>query len=134
MRSVILWLMTVGLAVAVAQGEDAAKDDDAPAVTESQAIAIGKMIETLNGETKIDVIETPLGDICRDIGKAHEIKVVIDEAALKKAEISLGTLVTLNVKEISLRDGMFKLLDPHGLTYKIRPDGLLITTLPKKAK
>lgn len=134
MRSLPVWLMTVGLAVAVARGDDAAQDEDVPAVTESQAIAIARVIETLNGETQIDVINTPLGIICRDIGKAHEIKVVIDEAALKKAEISLEVGVTTKLTKISLRDSLFKLLDPHGLTYKIRPDGLLITTLPKKAK
>jgi hypothetical protein len=132
MRFTILWLTTVGLGFAIAQGDDAPKDDDVPAVTEPQAIAIARVIETLNSETKVDATDTPLGDICRDLGKAHEIKVVIDEAALKKAEISLDSRITTDLKKISLRDCLFKLLDPFGLTYKVRPDGLLITTLPKK--
>jgi hypothetical protein len=130
MRSIIPWLVTLGIVTAVAQGAE----DDVPSVTEPQAIAIGRMIEVLNSETKVDVTAAPLGDLCRDLGKAHEIKVVIDEAALKKAKISLDSQITIDLRKISLRDSLFKILDPLGLTHKIRPDGLLITTLPEKGK
>jgi hypothetical protein len=126
--------MTISLAAGVAQGDDAQKDDDVPAVTESQAIAIGKVIEELNRETQIDVVETPLDIVCLHIEQSHKIKVVIDEAALKKAGISLEITISAKLTAISVRECLFELFDPHGLTYKIRPDGVLITTLPKKGK
>lgn len=123
MRSSNLWLIGLVMVAAIVRA-----DDDMPAVTEAQATAISKVVETLKGETRVDVLEVSVEDVCADIGETNKLKVVIDPAAAKKAQ----TIITLSLKAMSIRDSLAKILEPHGLTYKIRPDGLLITLLPKK--
>jgi hypothetical protein len=114
MRCLFLWLAILAVAAANIQA-----DDEVPAVTEAQATDIGKVVETLKGETRVDVIEVSVADVCADIGETNKLKVVIDPAAAKKAE----TIITLSLKAMSIRESLAKILEPQGLTYKIRPDG-----------
>jgi hypothetical protein len=131
------------IAIGLSPGSLSAKEDDkpaeekadVPALTDEQAAAIAGVVRELDKETKVDVIETPLEDVLRDISKVHKIKITIDPAGLRRAGVAKDKLVTINEKAISLRGFMPRMLKPLGLTYRVRPDGLLITSIaPEPAK
>ena len=131
------------IAIGLLPGSLSAKEDDkpaeekveVPALTDEQAAAVASVVRELDKETKVDVIETPLEDVLRDLGKNHKIKIAIDPAGLRRAGVAKDKLVTINEKGISLRAFMPRMLKPLGLTYRVRPDGLLITSLaPEPAK
>ena len=131
------------IAIGLLPGSLCAQEDDkpaeekpeVPALTDKQAVAIATIVRELDKETKVDVIETPLEDVLGDLAKVHKIKIAIDPAGLRRAGVAKNKLVTINEKQISLRGFMPRMLKPLGLTYRVRPDGLLITSLaPEPAK
>jgi hypothetical protein len=131
------------IAIGLLAGSASAKEDDkpsdekaeVPALTDEQAVAVANIVRELDKETKVDIIETPLEDVLRDIGKNHKIKIALDPAGLRRAGVAKDKLVTINEKGISLRGFMPRMLKPLGLKYRVRPDGLLITSIaPEPAK
>jgi len=132
-RSIVLCICL--LSIGLVSAEDKPKDEEKaslPALTDEQATAIVRITAILGTETKVDVIETPFIDVCRDIGKAHKMTITLDPAGLKKAAVTPDQLISINVKGVSLRTFLPIMLKPLGLTYLVRPDGLLITSLPGK--
>lgn len=131
------------IAIGLLPGSLSAKEDDKPSdekaevptLTDEQAAAVAGIVRELDKETKVDVIETPFEDVLRDLAKNHRIEIAIDPAGLRRAGVAKNKLVTINEKGISLRGFMPKMLKPLGLTYRVRPDGLLITSIaPEPAK
>lgn len=103
-------------------------------LTESQAMGIGRINSHLDLEGLIDVIETPFGDVLVDIGRKRTFTVAVDTDALKKAAVTLDQLVTLESRDAPLRKCLHDLLDPLKLDFVVFPEGLLITSAPKKAE
>ena len=130
----LVLLLGILLCVSVLPGDDEPKvvKPDVPALTEEQAAAIARISSILGTETKIDVIEAPLNDICEHIGKAHKFNVILDPAGLRRAKVKPDELITLNLKGVPLRMMLSTMLKPRHLTYLIQPDGLLITAAPEK--
>jgi hypothetical protein len=123
------------LAIALLSGSAWAQEDkpaeeavERPALTDEQAVAVANVVRILDQETKVDVIRTPFQDVLRDLGTVHKITITIDPVGLRRAGVTRNMQVTLNEKGITLRGFMPKLLKPLGLTYRVRPDGLLITS------
>jgi len=80
-------------------------------------------------------IDCGLHDVTRYLSDYHDINVRIDKPALEAARISSDTPVTFQTSASSpdqpggpLAEELDLLLDPHGLGWKIGPDGLLVTS------
>ena len=132
MPSMSSWVFGFTMAIAVsALGEDkpAAEVVEMPALTDAEASAVANVVRILDKEVAVDVVETPLEDVLQQVGKVRNIKITLDLEGLRKAGIAKNKLVTINEKQINLRGFLPKLLMPLGLTYRVRPDGLLITPL-----
>ncbi|WP_435018825.1 hypothetical protein TA3x_000812 [Tundrisphaera sp. TA3] len=70
-----------------------------------------------------------LVDACTAIGRALNVAVAIDQAALDRQEIGDDEAVKLDLKGVRLKVGLKLLLDPLRLTYRVVPeDNLLIVT------
>ena len=128
--SVIACVIVAVLGVSVIAEEKEPADDDArnaPTLSEGQARAIAKIIGILDGKARLDVIETPFEDVCKDIEDMYKVKVVLDDENLKLAGVTRQTLITLYQKDVPLRVILRKLLEPKRLTFLVRTDGILIT-------
>lgn len=136
--AVVGMVLGLGLAESIASYGDEKPDAEGkapiPTLTDDEAKAIVRIVGELNKETKVDVIETPLDDLLRDISKDHEMNIAIDPAGFRRAGVAPDKLITINVKGTSLRAFLPMMLKPLGLTYRVRPDGLWITAIPPPAK
>jgi Leucine-rich repeat (LRR) protein len=95
----------------------------------AETLAEEHLHRELDRETKIDVIETPLADVIKDIGKDHEVAVLFDPEGLEEAGVTPDQIITLNLKGISLRSALRTLLEPLHLTYVVRNEAITITSL-----
>ena len=70
----------------------------------------------------------PLQDICEYIGDYHNIKVQIDEVALKSGKFGRDIPLSCNVKAVQLGVGLDSLLEPVGLGWVVDKRTLTVTT------
>jgi len=85
----------------------------------------------LNEETKLDVIETPFGDVIKDLAKTLEITVVLDPEGLDEAGVTIDQLVTLNLHDKRAASILRILLEPLHLHHAVR-DGVVVITSEEK--
>jgi hypothetical protein len=72
---------------------------------------------------------TSLLDACSAIGRALNIAVALDRAALDRQDVTDDDAVKLDLKNVRLKVGLKLLLDPLHLTFRVVPeDNLLIIT------
>ncbi|MCH7724852.1 MAG: hypothetical protein IH991_00005 [Planctomycetes bacterium] len=90
--------------------------------------AVAKIEAALDENTKIDFIEVPLQDVMDYLADVHKIPIVIDARALNTVGLGTDTPITRRLG-ISLRSALRLLLDEIELTYLIRDEVLLITSL-----
>lgn len=83
---------------------------------------------TLDEETSIEFIESPLEDICDYLADFHEIAIQIDSRALEEAGLGPDMPITGNLRRVSLRSALNLVLTQHGLAWSIRDESVLITT------
>ena len=94
------------------------------------ASAARKRIElALSQETTFDYLDQPLSEVVEDVGFSHKIPIVLDKKALDDFGIDTSTPITINIKGVSLRSAFRLMLDQLDLTYLIRDEVLMITTL-----
>jgi hypothetical protein len=88
--------------------------------------------QALGGPTTIDFQGVPLNEVADYIGERHGVQLMFDRVALKEGGIDPTTaLVTVAVKDISLRSALKMILAPLRLTSVIQDEVLLITTKAK---
>ncbi|MBN4049884.1 hypothetical protein JYT84_00490 [bacterium AH-315-M10] len=75
----------------------------------------------------LDFTETPFTDVVQFIQQVTQVNIVIDQAAKSKLA-EAGGLVTLQVKDLRLKDALSILLKFTGLTFVFKQDVLFITT------
>jgi hypothetical protein len=85
------------------------------------------LVKALNTAVTLDIKNQPLRDILQQIEKTHGVTIDIAPAVVLPA----GPF-SLNVKEMTLRDALKKLLGDAKLAFTIRMDGVRVTT-PKAA-
>lgn len=90
--------------------------------------AEARILKALVERTEIDLLETPLRDFADFIRKKHQIEVELDRNVLEEAGIDGDTLLTRNLKGVSLRSALRLVLRDLELTFIIRDEVLLITT------
>jgi hypothetical protein len=93
-----------------------------------------RLYEALRQPTQIDLVETPLSDVCEYVGDMHNIKVEIDETALKDTDVDGSCPVTCNIRGVSLRDALDNLVDSVGLAWYVGPRSVVITGKAEYAK
>jgi hypothetical protein len=82
----------------------------------------------LSSKTAIRVMEMPLSQVMGEISQAHQLPIFPQRRALQKAEVSLETPVTIDVRSVSLRTGLNLVLSKAGLDYIVKDEVIQYTT------
>jgi hypothetical protein len=86
------------------------------------------ILEALEETTAIEFSKTPLRDVIHYLQCKHKVLMVLDRKALRDVGIDSDTLVTVNLRGITLRSALNLMLREMDLTWSIRDDVLGITT------
>jgi hypothetical protein len=92
-----------------------------------------KILNSLQDNTSLEFIETPLADVIDYLKDLHGIEIQIDTKSLEDVGIGSDTPITRNLKGITLRSALRLMLKELDLTYVVRDEVLLITT-PEEAQ
>ncbi|MCE9604002.1 MAG: hypothetical protein K8U03_03770 [Planctomycetia bacterium] len=84
--------------------------------------------EQLASKTEAAYIDTQLSDIVQDLEKRHNLSIAIDAEALSSEGKGPDTGATLRVQDVSLTSVLNRLLKPHGLSWAVVDEGILITS------
>jgi hypothetical protein len=101
-------------------------------VRTEQSEAANKIFATLDEDTTLEFIETPLTDVVAFLSELHNIGILLDTRALEEVGISSDTPITRNLKGVSLRSALRLMLRDLELTYVVADEVLQITT-PEQA-
>ena len=88
-----------------------------------------KIQAALDEDTSLEFIETPLDQVVAFLKDMHAIPIELDAGALDDVGIGTDVVITRNLKGISLRSGLQIILDDLELTYIIKHEVLMITTI-----
>ena len=136
-----LFVASMMLAAATVQAGKPKENEEKPAQAKPLAIDIsagvlagetpaGVRIEhALDEPTELDCHELPLTDLVDFFKTRHWIGIQIDHKALEEAGVALDTPFTRHLTDISLRSALKLLLRASDLTFVIRDETLLITTM-----
>jgi hypothetical protein len=98
-----------------------------PKTDPTTAASETKIRASLDEQTKMEIVETPLAEVIAYLKDLHAIEIQFDSNALEDIGVDQDSPVTLNLKSVSLRSALHLLLRPLGLAYVIRDGVLLIT-------
>ena len=90
-----------------------------------------KIRKALEDTTSIEFVETPLSDVVDYLKDLHNIEIQLDTKALDDASLGSDTPITKNLKGITLRSALRLMLGGMDLTYVIKNEVLMITTVDK---
>lgn len=106
---------------------------DEPAIVEHPNLtAKEKAIrDALKAPTDFAFSQTPLTDVAKYFQDKYHIEIKFDMIALKNADPSIDpseTLITRNLKNVTLAEGLHTILSDYGLTYLVIDEQLRITS------
>lgn len=112
-------------------GEDATHTSPAISVDVlSQADPITtKLREALEQPTAIDFVETPLCEAVQFLKEYHKVEIQLDLRALDELGLAADTPITRSMHGVSLRSALKFMLGEIDMTYIIKNQVLLLTTL-----
>ena len=90
-----------------------------------------KISKALDDTTSIEFVETPLQDVVDYLKDYHNIEIQLDTKALDEASVGSDTPISKNLKGITLRSALRLMLGGMDLTYVIKNEVLMITTVDK---
>lgn len=92
-------------------------------------------IEFLLGQpTVVEVVEMPLEELLvTDLAERHALLIVLDKTAMEEAGVTRAMPVTWTLREVSLESALNLILGEHGLTWMIRDESLVITSVEAEA-
>jgi hypothetical protein len=123
------------LRAALAPAADApaadAPETDAPPQPERSHLELARerIREALDSRLTVDVIELEFGQLIIDLARQSEIHIMLDPAGLQAAGVTTDQLVSINLREVSLRNVLRLVLEPLGLAAIERDEVLLVTSL-----
>lgn len=85
--------------------------------------------DVLERSTAMDFVDTPLSEVMAFLKDFHQIQIQFDQPALEETGVAIDTPVTRDLKGIELRSALRLLLEPLDLTYVVKNQVLLITSL-----
>lgn len=88
-----------------------------------------KILDALEKPTQVDFNQTSLQDVVDVLKDEHLIEIQLDSNPLAEAGLESDTPVTARFKNVSLRSALSLLLKPKEMTWAIRDEVLLLTTL-----
>jgi len=88
-----------------------------------------KILSAVEDDTRVECVETPLDQVTEFLATIHDIPIRLDESALRAVGIGTDAPVTQNLRGITLHSALRILLGRLELTYVIRDDALVITTV-----
>ena len=87
-----------------------------------------RVTAALNEKTTLQFVQTPLKDVARFLSQSHRVPVILDETRLAEAGMSTDLPVTVNAKDITLREGLKQALGGVKLRFVAEDEVLKITT------
>ena len=78
-----------------------------------------------------DFKDMPLSDVIENISKLSNVPIYADKAALREANISLDSPLSMHSPNLSMKSALNIMLKEMRLTYVIREESLIITTADK---
>jgi hypothetical protein len=108
-------------------GDQATGQPSVISVTDDPITA--KIRETLNQATSLDFVETPLCEAFQYLEDHHSIPIELDTRALDELGLATDSPLTRNLDGLTLRSALKLLLREFDLTYVIRDQVLLITSV-----
>jgi RNA polymerase sigma factor (sigma-70 family) len=82
----------------------------------------------LQNPTALEFFDTPLRDAIEFIAELHNIRILVDEAALADVGVATDQAVNLVLQNVELQSALNHILRPQGLTTIIRDEVLQVTT------
>jgi tetratricopeptide (TPR) repeat protein len=83
----------------------------------------------LNETMSLEVIEQPLVDVIEHLKTKHRVDIQLDTKSLAESGVDpTSTLITRNLKDISLRSALRLLLREYDATYVVRDDVVVVTS------
>jgi len=82
----------------------------------------------LDEPVSFQIQQLPLLEAISVLRKLTGVDIVLDPRSLKAQDVTLSTPVSLNVSKVRLKTALKLLVRPLGLTYKVEPDVILITS------
>ena len=99
-----------------------------PVIRPGNCAAEAKILAALEDDTRLEFIETPLGQVMQFLEDQHDIPIKLDARALDDIGVGADAPLTANLKGVSLHAGLQVLLGQLDLTYSIENEVLTITT------
>ncbi len=84
--------------------------------------------EALNQASTADFLQTPLDDVMAYFSDLHGVRIHVDRPALDEVGLDEREPITVSADGIRLKSMLGLILEPHGLTWTVRHDSLVITT------
>ena len=94
---------------------------------------VEKIRKALESPTQLVFEETPLSDVIDFLKNFHGIEIQLDQNAMADVGMDADTPVTQNMRELTLKSALRRMLHELNLTYVIQNEVLLITT-PEEAE
>ncbi len=91
--------------------------------------AEAKINRALREKTSVDFRETPLADALDYLKARHGIEIALDGKGMSEAGVGPSTPITRNLNNISLRSVLKLILGDLSLSYVVKDDVLLITSV-----
>ncbi len=131
---VVFWILAMGVLCGSWHLQWAQAQQHWPSylVGESRA-SENKIRATLDQETSLEFIETPLQDVVDYLKDRHNIEIQVDHRALESQGLGSDTPITRNLKGITFGSALRLMLSDLGLTYVIADEVLMITS-PEEAE
>jgi len=100
-------------------------------LSEPQRTCARRIEGVLDGKTGFDLQDKTLAEVAQHLEEATQENFVLDPAARRKGLLDPATKVSGSSKDVPLREGLQKLLDPVGLTFVVRDEVVVLTPKPK---
>jgi hypothetical protein len=97
--------------------------------TSNEAQGRTKIIQALRDETRFEFNEVPLSDVVAFLKDRHFLEIQIDAKMLEAESIGTDTPVTCKLQGVTLRSALRLMLGALDLTYIVKDEVLLITTI-----
>jgi hypothetical protein len=105
-----------------------AADDAKPPKAEKSETELPAIADALDELADVEFVEAPLTDVVEYLRTRHRIPILIDNAALREAEIASDTQLTLNLRNVSLRAALSCVLREPALDWTVQDEVVLITS------